>query len=225
VATIAAVVIAVPSGAFAQPTPSPQPSLAGNVPLNFPAAPPGRVAVATSSPPYRNVVSFVVRNGSSTPVDRLKVSVTARGADRKVVGRGSTTRIVPSAVNPNEVAVGGVRLNKPARPGATYEFKVSSHRLRHAVSTPALQVTNTTLSGPMVGAVAQTLMVEARNTGRHSLRGPITVLALCLNQANHPVLAAAAKGAKPGLRAGASSSFTIAFSALCPAYLVGARSR
>jgi hypothetical protein len=224
-ATIVAVVVALPSGVLAQPTPSPQLSLAGNVPPNFPAAPAGRVAVATSGLPYQNVVSFVVRNGSSAPVDRLKVSVTARGPEGKVLGRGSTTTIVPSALNPNEIAIGRVRLSKPGPAGAKYEFKVSTHRLRHRAPTSTLQVATMMPSSPMVGGVAQTLTVEAHNAGRGKIRGPITVVAVCFNQANHPVQSESAKDSKAGLPAGARWSYTFGFSSLCPAYLVGARSR
>jgi hypothetical protein len=226
VATIVAVVITMPTGVVsAQPTPSPQPSLAGNVPLNFPAAPSGRVAVVASGLPYQNVVSFVVRNGSSASVDRLKVSVKVRGPDGKVVGRGSTTTIVPSALNPNEVAIGRVRLSKPAPTGAKYEFKVSTHRLRHRAPTSTLLVATMMPSSPMVGGVAQTLTVETRNAGRRKIRGPITVIVVCFNQANHPVQSESAKDSKAGLPAGGSWSHTFGFSSLCPAYLVGARSR
>ncbi len=224
-ATILCLVIVAPGAASAQPTPAPQPSLTGNVPLNFPAAPSGRVAVATSGLPYQNVVSFVVRNGSSASVDRLKVSVTVRGPDGKVVGRGSTSTIVPSALNPNEVAIGRVRLSRPAPAGAKYEFKVSTHRLRHRARTSTLLVATMMPSSPMVGGVAQTLTVQARNAGRRKIRGAITVTVVCFNQANHPVQSESAKDSKAGLPAGGSWSHTFGFSSLCPAYLVGARSR
>jgi hypothetical protein len=220
-------VIVAPGAASAQPTPAPQPSLTGNVPRNFPGAPSGRVAVVSSGPPFQNAVAFAVRNGSSSPVDRLKVSVTARGPDGKVLGRGSTTTttIVPSALNPNEVAVGSVRLKRGAPAGAKYELKVTSHRLRTKASTPTLAVTQTALSGPMVGSVAQQLTGSVRNAGRRRASGPVVVLALCVNQAGHPVLTGSSTVARRGLAGGASTPFTINFASLCPAYLVGARSR
>src|SRR5207244_3045637 len=118
VATIVTVVLAAPSALSAQETPTPQPSLSGNVLPNFPAASFGRVAVVTSGSPYQKVVSFVVRNGSSTPVDRLKVSVTARSSDGTAVERGLTTTLVPAALRPNDLAIGSVRLSgkPPANP-------------------------------------------------------------------------------------------------------------
>jgi len=61
--------------------------------------------------------------------------------------------------------------------------------------------------------------------GRRRVSGPVVALALCLNEASHPVLTASSTIAKRGLRAGAGTPFTIAFPELCPAYLVGARSR
>lgn len=225
VATIAAVVVAAPGAGSAQVTPAPQPSLTGNVPPNFPAGPSGRVAVVTSGAPYRNTVSFVVRNGSSTSVDRLKVSVTARSPDGKVAGRGSTTTLVPAALRPNDLAIGSVRVTGKPPANAKEEFKVSSHRLRRSAPMPTLAVTNTALGSPTVGSVAQQLTGEVANTGRRRVRGLVVALALCLNQANHPVLTASSKVAKGGLGAGAGTPFTIAFPALCPAYLVGARSR
>lgn len=223
--TVVAVVVVVPSGALAQPTPSPQPSLAGNVSPNFPAAPSGQVAVVSSSPPFQNAVAFAVRNGASASVDGLKVSMTVRGPDAKVVERGSTTTIVPSTLAPNEVAVGSVRLKRGAPAAAKYEFTVTSHGLRDKAQSPALTVTQTALSAPMVGPVAQRLTGSVGNTGRSRARSPVVVLAMCLNQAGHPVLTASSTVARRGLAAGASTPLTINFPALCPAYLVGARSR
>jgi hypothetical protein len=225
VATIVAVVIAAPSALSAQATPTPQPSLRGNVLPNFPAAPSGRVAVVTSGARYQNVVSFVVRNGSSTPVDRLKVSVTARASGGKVVGRGSTTTLVPAVLRPNDVAIGSVHLSGKPPANPKYTFTVSSHRLRRRAQAPTLVVTNTALGGPIVGSVAQQLTGEVSNTGRRRVRGPVVALALCLNEASHPVLTASSNIAKRGLGTGAGTRFTIAFPELCPAYLVGARSR
>jgi len=57
------------------------------------------------------------------------------------------------------------------------------------------------------------------------VRSPVVALALCLNEANHPVLTASSNIAKRGLGGGAGTPFTISFPELCPAYLVGARSR
>jgi hypothetical protein len=222
-ATVVAVAVAMPSGALGQPTPSPQPSLTGNMPPNFPSAPSGRVAVVSSSPPFQNMVAVAVRNGSSASVDRLKVSMTVRGPDGKVVGRGSTTTIVPSALNPNEIAVGSVRLERGVPAGAKYEFEVTSHRLRNKASS--LAPTATALSAPMVGSVAQQLTGSVSNAGRRRAPGPVVVVALCVNQAGHPVLTGSSTVARRGLAAGASTPFTINFPALCPAYLVGARSR
>jgi hypothetical protein len=57
------------------------------------------------------------------------------------------------------------------------------------------------------------------------VRSPVVALALCLNEANHPLLTASSTIAKRGVGAGAGTPFTIAFPEVCPAYLVGARSR
>ena len=225
VATNVVAVIAAPSALSAQATPMPQPSLTGNVPPKFPPVPSGRVAVVTSGVPYKNLLSFVVRNGSSTSVNRVKVSVTGRSSGGKVVGRGSTTVLVPGVLRPNDVAIASVHVSGRPPPNARYRFKVSSHRLRESASVAVLTVTNAALGSPMVGPVAQQLTGEVTNTGRRRARGPIVALALCLNQASHPVLTASSNIAEHGLGAGASTPFTIAFPELCPAYLVGARSR
>jgi hypothetical protein len=221
VAMVAAVVIAGPSGASDQP--ALQPSLSGNVAPDFASAPQGRVAVVTSGPPYRDVIAFVVSNGSSDSVERVGVSVTARGPDGKVVARGTTRDVVPTSMRPGEIAIGGVRLSRPAGTDSTYEFSVSSSRRRHGASEPALEVTTTELSDPIVGSVAQRLTGEVRNAGRKKVRGPVVVTALCLNQASHPVLTASSSVARRGLKGRASTRFTIEFRELCPAYLVGAR--
>jgi hypothetical protein len=148
-----------------------------------------------------------------------------RSSDGSVAGRGSTTTLVPAALRPNDIAVGSVRLRGRPPPDARYELTVSSRRLRRSASSPVLTVTNTALSSPMVGSVAQQLTGTISNTGKHRVRGPILALALCTDEAGHPVLTASSTVAPRGLRAGAGTPVTILFPALCPAYLVGARPR
>jgi hypothetical protein len=222
---VLAFVIPTPSGPSDFSPPAGEPSLSGNVTSDFPAAPRSRVAVVVSGPSYRGVIPIVVRNGSSDLVDRVVVSVTARGADHKVVGRGTTRRLVPQVVPPDRIAIGGVRFQEPAGAAPTYEFKVSSRRRDRLASGTDLQVTTTELSAPMVGSVAQRLTGELRNRGRRKVRGPVDVTVLCLNEANRPVLTSSLTAARRGLASGASAAFTIELPELCPAYLVGARSR
>ena len=217
-AMVALVAIPVPAGAVT-------PVLLSNVVPALPSSLPTTVAVVAHSAPVGADVGIVVRNGTTKPVERVKVVATAKVPGGGSVVRATTTVIVPQTVSPSGLAIGNLEFGKAELPiGTTFSFKVTSTHAKATTRSAELEVREALLSRPMEGPVAQQLEVTVANLGAKTYTGPMTVMVMCVGEAANPAFVTTATVKKAKIASGDTAPATVTLRELCPQYMVGASS-
>lgn len=184
----------------------------------------GAVAVVASSAPVKGHVAFVVANGTAKPVRIVRVTALASQSAGAQALQASTTAVAPIVVAPDEQAVGHVAFRaKTLAADAEITWKVGTRPATSTGDPSRLAVGNLALSAATSGAVAQTLSFDATNSTATTIKGPLTVQIVCLNEAGRPAVEASSTVDRSKVRAGATVPVTVKFSELCPNYVVAAR--
>ena len=108
----------------------------------------GKVAMVASDAPVDGRIAVIVQNGSTTAVDRIRVSATSTSADG-AADQGHGRRSLPATLAPGAIALGIVEISRPMtfltvqfslpggsrRLGVTRPVDVGSRRFVRAVSS------------------------------------------------------------------------------------------
>jgi hypothetical protein len=189
-----------------------------------PSEAPG-VSVVAWSAPVEGRVAVVVANHTSTQVRVRKVTAGATASSGARAVRASTRRIVPRVLEPGAQALGVITFRRGVpRADDSFAFDVATGRVR-GTEPVALATGGFVLSPPAAGDVAQTLDLVVTNDTSTPIDGRVRVQVICLNEAGVPTTAASGTVRSVELTPGASAPASVAFSLLCPVYVVGADGR
>ena len=200
------------------------PALLGNVEPALPATLPTNVAVVAHSAPVGADVAIVVRNGTTHPVDNIKVAAIAKAPGGGSVVRATATALAPDTLATGALAIGKLDFGKADLPSdTTFSFKVTSTRAKSGTHQNMLEVREALLSRPMEGPVAQELAVTVANLGVKTFSGRIQVTVMCFGEARNPAFVTTTRVKKVRVASGATTPATVNLPELCPTYLIGAR--
>jgi hypothetical protein len=223
----------VPSSASASSTPSRSapPVLAtnsdhllkGDAHPTFPAGQAGKVDVVAIGPFDRNLGSgtlpVVFRNNTAHAISHVDLTATARRANGKVVGSGSSQDVVPAQVQPGEVAFAYIFFQSakgiPSH-GTRYSFSSdTSPADTSSFNTAPIKITQANHVG---GAIVGT---GVNDTGK-KVTGPYGVDVFCF-QGNHVTRVETDFANEDGdLKPGAPISYSVSlYGDSCSHYLVG----
>jgi hypothetical protein len=195
--------------------------LSGNAQPKVPSPLPAGVVVVAQGAPVGADVAVLVANGTNRPVRDVRLDATATRADGTGSTRARSAVVVPSVIAPGAFAVARVGFGTtPLSP--TDKVQISVRKARRGGSTAGpLAVSQTTLSGPRAGPVAQQLSVTLANSSTHAVRARGTLGVMCFGEAQNLVLMVTARVPKRKITAGGTTTATVDLPALCPSYLVG----
>jgi hypothetical protein len=195
--------------------------LSGNAQPKVASPVPADVVVVAQGAPVGADVAVLVANGTDQPVRDVRLDATATRADGTVSTRARSVVVVPSVIAPGAFAVARVGFGKaPLAPDDKVTVGVRTSRRGGAAAGP-LSVSQTTLSGPQSGPVAQQLAVTLANGSTRAVRARGTLGVMCFGEAQNPVLTVTARVPKKKIAAGGTTTTTVDLPALCPSYLVG----
>jgi hypothetical protein len=184
----------------------------------------GKVAVVAASAPVDGKVAVIVQNGTTAPVQNIRVTAVATRPDGGRATKVSTQSLLPSTLVPDAIALGVLGFRPRDVPAdSTLSYKVSSRRARSSNDPTALDVGSLVLSPPLAGDVAQTLDVTVMNPSSRTIKGPLEVRVTCFGESARPSLAVDTRIKKSKLASGASTNATVKMHELCPSYLVAAK--
>lgn len=210
--------VAQPASAVAPPPPP-----SGNVQPALDALPAGKVGVVAASAPVGGRVAVIVQNGTTAPVQNVRVTALATRPDGGRATKVSTQSLLPATLVPEAIALGVLEFRPRDVPvNSTFTYKVTSRRARSSNDPTALAVGSFVLSPPLAGDVAQTLDVSVMNPSSRAINGPLEVRVTCFGESARPSFAVDTRVKKSKLAAGASTNTTVKLHELCPSYLVAA---
>jgi hypothetical protein len=197
-------------------------ALGGNATVRTVPAPADSVAVVASSAPTNSSVAFVIANGTDRTVRIRRVAATATSVSAASVVIARTTSVVPIQLAPGAQALGSVHFRTgtlDVDASIAWRVTATGATARDAVALPT---SNDVLSAPRAGRVVQLLTLDVTNPGTRAVEAP-TVNVLCVDEAGQPVLLASRSLPKKRISASKAASVSVAFSELCPSYVVAAQ--
>jgi hypothetical protein len=213
----AAVAQTTPTGA-----PTPPSGLAGNVDPTVDTSA-STVAVAASSAPVDDAIAVLVRNGTTHPVNHLRVSAIAVAPDGGSAAKAKAVDVVPGALAPGDLALARLAFHHHELPaGAKITYAVKSKQAASGTDPGTLAVQDLQLGPPLIGSPAQRLTMTLANAGRRTVAGPVTATVVCFGEAATPSFAVTAAVKKARVKAGHTLPLTVDLDDLCPSYLVAA---
>lgn len=181
---------------------------------------PDEVSVIAVGPP-QSATPVVVRNNTSDAVE-VHLSATARDPSGGLIGSGEDQGVQPAIVEPGHLAIGYVYLGIDDPPqGTTLEVRASGAEVDDDSGVVPAAIIEHNLAAGEFGN--QQIVGRARNDTEERIEGPISVLAICFDEASAPLNAPSSFLDVEALDPGQDGSFTVDVGdAGCPRYLVGA---
>lgn len=197
--------------------------LKGSAHPTYPPGTPGTLSVVYQAPisrqPGGTSVPIVFRNDTKTGVAHVDISATATDATGKIVGSGSSQGTDPSVVQPGQWAYAYIYFES----GLAATDKLSNFRFNSlpadtsSYNTAPIQVTQANLTSTAIAGGVQ-------NTTGHTVTGPISVNAYCLDAAGNPTSTQGGfTSGTADLAPNATDSFQLdLYGQSCSSFLVGA---
>ena len=199
--------------------------LAGNAHPKYPRGTRGQVSIVYQAPiqpqSIGTSVPIVFRNNTNVAIAHVDLSAPAKDATGKIVASGASQGTDPSTIQPGQWAFAYIYFDPGTKLAAndmlSFSFQTTPASTESS-NTAAIQVTQANLSGSSIAGGVQ-------NTTGHSVQGPISVHAYCLNSSGNPtsVVAGFTSSLSGNLAPGATDSFQLdLYNQSCSSFLVGA---
>ena len=199
--------------------------LAGNAHPRYPRGTQGQVSVVYQAPiqpqSAGTSVPIVFRNNTSTAIAHVDVSATAKDPTGKIVASGASQGTDPSTVQPGQWALAYIYFDPGTKLAVNDTLSFSFQTMpasTDSFNTAAIKITQANPSGSSIAGGVQ-------NTTGHSVQGPISIHAYCLNSAGDPtsVVTGFTSSSSGDLAPDATDSFQLdLYDQNCPSFLVGA---
>jgi hypothetical protein len=197
--------------------------LNGNAHPTYPPGTAGKLSVVYQAPispqPSGTSVPIVFRNDTDAGVAHVNISASATDATGKIVGSGSSQGTDPSVVQPGQWAYAFIYFQSgPAATDKLSHFSFdTSPADASSYNTAPIQVTQANPTGAAIAGGVE-------NTTGHTVMGPISVNAYCLNPEGNPTSTVGGFTSGSGdLAPKAVDSFQLDLNGQsCPSFLVGA---
>jgi hypothetical protein len=197
------------------------PYLQGTLDAQLPPGEPNEVSVIAVGAP-QSATPVVVRNNTPDSVE-VHVSGTARDAGGALIASGEDQGVQPAIVDPGHVAIGYVYLGIEDLPeGTTVDATANGEEVGDEPGTlPTAIIEHNLATGEFDDPQ---IVGTARNDNETRIEGPISVLAMCFDEASAPLSATGDFLDVETLDARQAGSFSVEIfdEAGCPRYLVGA---
>jgi hypothetical protein len=196
------------------------PYLQGTLDVQLPPGEPDEVSVIAVGPPQSST-PVVVRNNTPDAVE-VHLAATARDASGALIGSGEDQGVQPAIVEPGHVGIGYVFLDVEDPPqGTTVEVTANGEEV---ADDPGFLPAAIIEHNAAPGEFNPQIVGRARNDNEGPIEGPISVLAMCFDEAGAPLSAPGGFLDVDTLDPGQEGSFSVEVfdEAGCPRYLVGA---